>query len=205
MNLISDTADNLLYEGPGDALSLLQDINETFLVLLIESARQPTNGGEFFLALRETFCRMDESAKATVASAPLLLLDFEFRNADWWKGVASDPRRRFLARRPLIEQEQAIELTRGALMLAWHLARSDLASCLVLVGLSDPVAQVVRSLRPKQIDLIAEHQFRSMRPRWEDRPYLWQQLLTNIETDIDLRAFAIRALRLSWTRTQAPA
>ena len=67
-------------------------------------------------------------------------------------------------------------------MLAWHTlrARPQDAS---LLGVSAPVAEVIASLSWSQIDRIVERQYQYLRPRWEDRPAVWRNLLLAAESD----------------------
>ena len=82
-------------------------------------------------------------------------------------------------------------------MLAWHSVRADVnASC--LLGISPGVAATLASFSLTELDRIAEHRFRYVRPRWEDRPIVWHQLLTTASTadarqtrDANLRALQL--------------
>jgi hypothetical protein len=93
---------------------------------------------------------------------------------------------------------RALKLARSALMLVWHLARSDRDSSLVVLGLSAPVIDIVGALQPQQIDRIAERHCAFLRPRWEDRPSVWRRLLCGAATQEAARTFTLRALQLTW-------
>lgn len=179
--------------------SLLLDVNETFINLLVTVARRSEQmPGPFFERLRDPLRSAAGKAKLIAKRAPLLLLDINFDDIIWWNAVARDPASGVTDQSPLVPAQDAIELCRAALTLVWHLSRADLPGCLVLAGLSRPVAQTVGSLGLKQIHQIAECQYRSLRPRWEARPALWLGLLANTEGDVSARTFAIRALQISW-------
>lgn len=188
-------------ERHGDILVLLSDVNESFLHLLVDGTTSPV------IAVSESVTRLQEllrsrpDAVVQAALAPVLLLNVEFQNQDWWTAVAREPSSRFGDRIALFPREKTVELTRTALMLAWHFARADRATCLALLGLSPSVIPIVAALRPKQVEQIAEHQHPSLRPRWEDHPSVWQQLLARTAGDqLSMRALTIRALELSWVR-----
>ena len=84
-------------------------------------------------------------------------------------------------------------------MLAWHLARTDRDTSTVLMGLTMPVIDVLALLQPQQIDRLAERYFAHIRPRWEDQPSVWRQLLsTQTSSPSTGRAFTLRVLQLSW-------
>jgi hypothetical protein len=84
-------------------------------------------------------------------------------------------------------------------MLAWHTVRTDTEASVVLLGITPAVARQLRTLRLQEIDRIAEQHCRKVRPRWEDRPSVWRQLLmcarsTEVETAHD---FVLHALQLT--------
>lgn len=183
-----------------DVLPMLEEINCTFLELLSDYARsQHSAGGQFLAELRYALCTTNDAARLHAARAPMLLLDFGFRNEAWWREVAADPLRTFPGKAPIVSHPAAVELARATLMLVWHLARANPSSALVLTSMSPPVARIIGSLRPKQLEQIAEHQYKAMRPRWEARTGLWQQLLSGHTQKHDLRTFSIRALQLCGT------
>jgi hypothetical protein len=68
----------------------------------------------------------------------------------------------------------------------------------MLLGISPCVAEILTALSLADLDLIAERRFRSLRPRWEDRPALWRKLLHSGES-ADFRRgreFILRSLQL---------
>lgn len=180
-------------------LGLLLDINEAFVRYLLTSAREAAPARCALLSeLREAIRKTNASAEALAARAPVLLLDMGFRDHAWWTQIAANPTRKFGRYKAALPHSQAVELARATLILAWYLARAEITSCLVLAGLSQPVARIVGALRPGQIDQIAEFQYESLRPRWEDRPSIWMQLLSGSARELKPRELVIRALQLSW-------
>jgi hypothetical protein len=82
-------------------------------------------------------------------------------------------------------------------MLAWHSVRADVnASC--LLGISSAVAATLASFSLTELDRIAARRFRHVRPRWEDRPIVWRQLLLSASTGDarQTRDAHLRALQL---------
>ena len=68
--------------------SLLLDINETFINLLVTVARGSEHPpGPFFERLRDPLRSAAGKAKLLAKRAPLLLLDINFDDAIWWKKV----------------------------------------------------------------------------------------------------------------------
>ena len=62
-------------------------------------------------------------------------------------------------------------------MLAWHSVRSDFITASVVVGLSKPVAQLLREMTLSEMDRIIERGHTVVAPRWLDRPAFWNALL----------------------------
>lgn len=181
----------------------LQDINHAFLQFLVELAR--SNAGQengFVVALSRQLRALRSTPLARVARTPFLLLDMEFRNDIWWKALSKDALRAPTAPKTWLSQfprTPSIKLARSALMLAWHLARTERESCPVLLGMSPSVTEAMAGMQPPQIDKIAEHHYAHLRPRWEDRPDVWRELLSTGEGDVAIaRAFALYAMQLTW-------
>lgn len=185
-----------------DALAPICDINEQCLRMLVEAARTSQSADESFvrqlLLLIET---LDTPTLATAARFPFLLVDFGFRDTEWWNALTSgnDSAANDVAWLTPFPRAAATTLTRATLMLAWHTVRTDTEASVVLLGIAPAVARVLRSLRLQDIDRIAEQHYRRVRPRWEDRPNVWRQLLTcakstEVETAHD---FVLHALQLT--------
>jgi hypothetical protein len=72
--------------------------------------------------------------------------------------------------------------------------------------MTSPVTATVATMQPPQLDRIAEHHHALLRPRWEDRPDVWRELLSISEGDESMmRAFALYALQLTWGRAHPSA
>ena len=180
----------------------LCDINETFLQLLIDLARLPAEPQSDFIAqLREQLKHLVEPVSVIAARAPVLLVDIKFRDREWWKRAATEaPKGRLPPSwMPALPRQRALIVTRATLTLAWHLARTDRDCCVVLLGMSVAVMDIMRALSLREVDRIAERQAGHLRPRWEDRPALWRQVLgAATDTPGLARALALRSLQLSF-------
>lgn len=134
------------------------------------------------------------------ARQPFLLVDLEFTDLEWWQAVRSNPERQWKSRAwpPGTPKRAAVELTRATLVTTWHILRSDMSVARVALGLQREVAELIVNLRLAMIERVAEHQFRHIRPRWEDRPWLWRKLFTAADSNDPqaLRDFEIHALQL---------
>lgn len=185
-----------------DALAPICEINEQCLQMLVNASRHPQLSFDSFLYhLFSLVSPLDDGAITTASRFPFLLVDFGFRDVHWWRrsvqnSLRADSDRSWLNPFP---RAAATTLARATLMLAWHTARTDAEATLGLLGISQPVAAAIATLRLRDIDRIADRHFRRLRPRWEDRPAMWCQLLAcSRETDVDAaHEFVLHALQLT--------
>jgi hypothetical protein len=185
-----------------DALAHICEINEQCLQMLVSVARQVHTPPESFLHhLFSLIGTLDQAGMATTARFPFLLVDFGFRDLAWWQSITPAHRRagKDLSWLVPFPRAAAMKLARATLTLAWHTVRTDTEATLVLLGISPPVAEHIASLRLQDIDRIAERHYRRLRPRWEDRPAVWRQLLAcSRETDVNAaHEFVLHALQLT--------
>lgn len=161
----------------------LYDINEHCIDLLVSAARQPqdpnTSATDLIHHLRPILHALTPKARARAANTPFLLVDMNFRDREWWRNVASHPNKMWRAPTwlPCFPRQPSIKLARATLIAAWYAARTDRATAMVALGLAPAVSEVIADLRLHEIDCIAERHFRFIRPRWEDRPAVWKNLL----------------------------
>ena len=204
---------NILPDGTGrfsapirlqnkDALAPICEINEQCLHMLASAARQTRNPSDSsFHHLLSLIGPLGLAEVKGAARFPFLLVDFGFRDARWWHQVTSGHGRttkdfEWLAPLP---RAPAMKLARATLTLAWHTARTDAEASLVLLGITPEVAPMISALRLQDLDKVAERYFRRLRPRWEDRPAVWQQLLICAKsTEVDsAHEFVLHALQLT--------
>jgi hypothetical protein len=180
----------------------IYQINEQCIDLLVEAARRETHPAPgLVVVLRTLLLRMTPQMRTQAAQRALLLVDMGFRDVGWWKDARREPRRG--SRTPIgpdpLPTRAALNLARSSLVLAWHSIQANPMAAGLMLGISRPVASVISSLSLTDLEHIAEKRFRRLRPRWEDRPGLWRQLLLSVEaTDFRKeREFNLRALQLA--------
>lgn len=183
------------------SLAPIGEINERCISLLVQAARDerhPAPG--LVVALRTLLLRMSPEMRARAAQRAILLVDMGFRDLIWWRDARREPHR--ASRTPLIQDafpaRAAMNLARSTLVLSWHSIRANRTAAGLMLGIPYPVADVIGSLSLTDLDRIAEKRFRRLRPRWEDRPALWHQLLLSVE-GADFRRereFNLRAAQL---------
>jgi hypothetical protein len=180
----------------------LYEVNERCLELIALVAKLSPEDAPFALVgpLRSLLRGTRPSLRRRAAHQPFALVDMELRDADWWQAVKHRPSRTFKDRpwRALAPKRAAVQLAQSTLMLAWHMTRADAEATSVVFGMTREVSQLISSLRLSEIEVIALHQFRHVRPRWEERSEFWRDLLIAAHTDnsVATRNIAIRALQL---------
>ena len=184
-----------------DLASALREINAQCLQLLVAMAHRPGDSSHDFIdEISGTLCRLSPGAQAAASYFPFLLVDMRFRDHEWWREVTAHPTttRRSPTWLVQLPRQATIKLARTTLVLAWHTARTDRESAIVLLGISPSVADLLAQLSLCEFDRIAERHFRHLRPRWEDRPAVWAQLLNSAQNgDNDAaRELILRGLHL---------
>lgn len=186
------------YEVP--FLREVYPVNERSLELLAEAARTDHPTARLVAHLRDPLNQMTPEARLRAARRPFLLIDMRFADLEWWtrardNRLRSDATSRAPAYFP---RARAIQLARATLMLAWHSVRADSTAANLTLGMTEAVSEVLGNISLTEIDRIIERQFRNLKPRWEDHPAVWVQLLSAAQTE-DLRRardLNIRGLRL---------
>jgi hypothetical protein len=164
------------------SLAALREINESALTLLSDIAHDyAAEPGDFSLPFiaRRVLQNAGVHERAQLADIPALLVDIEFRHAEWWQQVAMRPTRfadpagpRHVTRRRALRS-----LTRAALAYAWNIVHQDRPGAQIVLGMSTGVIEVIAGIGPVQMQQIADRSLWHLRPRWHDRPALWRHLL----------------------------
>jgi hypothetical protein len=166
--------------GGGFFLTSIHEVNERCLELLVYAARTASLP-PFSLAysIRDLLLEMTPELRKRAAARAFLLVDFEFRNLEWWAAVRKYPEKQFrgTAWRNPFPKRSAAPLARATLMLAWQVIRTGGRTACIALGIADEVAEMIRDLQLTELDRIADRRHRHLEPRWADRPGVWRSLL----------------------------
>lgn len=166
--------------GSGFSLSSIHEVNERCLELLVHAARiGPVPPFSLVFPIRDLLLQMTPDLRKRAAARAFLLVDFEFRNVEWWTAVRQFPQKQFrgTAWRNPFPKRSAIPLTRATLMLAWQAIHTAREKACIVLGMADKVAEVLGDLQLTELDRIADRHHRRLEPRWADRPAIWHSLL----------------------------
>lgn len=147
-------------------------------VQVLEAVRQRAGAGDgapqpLLRELAPLWNTLDDSRLQALARCPYLMLDAGFSRPDLWDAGVHEtaPPAHWLA------AVLPPELVRRAVMLGWHLARTNPFAARITLGMSPQCAQLIGRTRLRDLELLVERRAPSCRLRWEDRIAVWQQLL----------------------------
>lgn len=187
--------------GVWDAAVLgpVREINEQVVDMLCEAAAAAGDGSAGLLAVvRGEFLQAPAAARRRLASCPYLLLDAGFGESARWArppGVRDAP---LAGAAEPAGVDCGVGLARRALVLGWHLARSNRLAARVALGMTPACAELVGGLRLRDLEAFAETDRGCVRLRWESRPELWRPLLRAalVERPATLAGLQMRGLQL---------
>jgi hypothetical protein len=179
-------------------LSPVREINEQLIDALCAAAAGTVDAGGLLAVVRLEFLHASAAARRRLADCPYLLLDAGFGDATRWPlaaGVRDAPP--MAAGRPP-QIDCGVPLARRALVLGWHLARSNRLAARVALGMTPACADLVGRLRLQDLEALAETEPGRVRVRWEDRAELWGPLLraARLERAATLASLQMRGLQL---------
>lgn len=163
------------------ALRLVRELNERCIGSLVQVAhsKQLKTGIEIVDQHRALWRKLDLTARRRAAAAPLLLMDAQFLNVEWWTWArARHSGRLRTVGTSRLPAKLANELMRETLILAWSTATTDPHTAALLFGMSPAVVKLFSELGPHDIEQVATRHRQQLRLRWEEHPTFWRSLLT---------------------------
>ncbi|MCC7463481.1 MAG: hypothetical protein IT480_13595 [Gammaproteobacteria bacterium] len=158
------------------ALAPVREINEQVIELLCAAAAGGAPAALPALVRRE-FLPATPAARRRLADCPYLLLDAGFARPERWGAAHSVQDRPGPVPAGTLALDCGVRLARRALLLGWHLARSNRLAARVALGMTGECAERIAALRLEELDAIAEEHRGWVRLRWEERLELWAPLL----------------------------
>lgn len=137
--------------------------------------------GAFYSVAREV-ARVGPASRAAAARCPFALFGARFHDGECWARISGlysvhdgMPRADTL---PEGERRSALaDFTQIAFFYGWHLVRLNPAAARLLLGISDPVAAILKELSPARLQQVAEAHPHILAPRWGERLAFWRMLL----------------------------
>ena len=153
----------------GGILEPLAELNLEVLDALAGTAAQ----------LRWPWRVLGEPARQRLAHSPFLLVDAAFARPELWAALPRVGVHEGLPSSAVPAQRGPLPtpLLRRVLLFAWHLARANRLAARIALGMSAPCAGLVAACRFADLEALAERRPSWIRPRWDDRPDVWQAWL----------------------------
>jgi hypothetical protein len=198
--MVDELAASALRGGWDTALlAPIAEINQYLLETLRAAAvsEERSRAPRLLALLREDWARLDRPGLQRLADCPYLLLDVGFSQPARWERLFAGVMDAAAAS-GYFERTVAVALLRRALMLGWHLARSNRLGARVLCGMSSAAAERLGNCRLQDLELLAERGAATLTPCWEQQPRVWQQLLraAAVGQARQLRSAQLRGLQL---------
>jgi hypothetical protein len=144
--------------------------------------------------------KLDAASMHRAAGSAVLLVDAGFADGTRWSdailGAVNDRRPEEVA--PFFTAPGGVRVMRLVMTQAWHLARSQPGAARLLLGLSAASVAAIGGCTPNRLILLAESRVQWLRPRWENRPRIWRDLLRTAAVDEPgaLERLRVRGLQL---------
>ena len=197
--------------GPGALLlspcsnqlsGVLAAVNETNGQLLDALAHCAQSKLPFPLSdsLRAPFAALPSSHRRRAGQCGVVLADVGFSDPQRWQRlVTRGEHESITAEGDWLPTEDAIALASSLLMVAWHIVRVRPSLAGILLGMSESVVEMYRKLGVAELAQIARRRPQWVRPRWSDRPDVWQSVLGTAEQPAadDSASIVLRCLKVS--------
>jgi hypothetical protein len=189
------------YPGCWDpaVLEPLAEINERVLeVLGIELGAARAYTSALARPLAAQWRTLDATGRARLAASPYLLIDCRFACTDLWSApLHAGVRDSGNVGRGFAGALGATTL-RHVMLVAWHWSRANPVTAQIALGLNASCARLIAGTRLRDLEARAELCPGWIRPRWEDRPEIWRQLLAAAAPSCptSLRQMHLRGLQL---------
>lgn len=160
-------------------LESVVEVNEQLLTLLCVQCAAATPQAGLLREVGASLMALDASSLRRAAASTVLLADAGLADARAWSdaivGAVNERPPQF--ERPFFTVAGGQAVMRLVLTQAWHLARSEPAAARLLLGMSGATVAIFSGCTLSRLMRLAETRSDWLRPRWENRPKVWIDLL----------------------------
>lgn len=178
------------------------ELNRQCIDLLVKAASAETPELRLARQFQGPFRTITSEGRAKVAQQFYLLVDIRFTDPVWWTSALKHPSGTPVSPLPAFPRASAIQIGRAAIMLLRH-ATHVFGLEASLLGAHPQVLQILTPLSLSDLDRFLDRFFKEVRPRWEQRPALWQGLIQSASTpdlrmkrDLDLKGLHLLASQI---------
>jgi hypothetical protein len=160
-------------------LETVVEVNEQVLALLRAQCQVTAAQPALLRDVSSLMLNLDAQALRHAAAGAVLLVDAQFADTRLWSetiiGAVND--RPVFTPAAFFTVDGTVAVMRLVVTHAWHLARSEPTAARLLLGLSAANVAVIGGCTLSRLIHLAETRTQWLRPRWEDRPRVWCNLL----------------------------
>jgi hypothetical protein len=190
----SDTA----RAGDRDALKKpVFELNRQCIDLLVTAAAAETPELRLARQFQGPLRRLSLDARGRLAQQFYLLVDIRFTDHAWWRAALKHPTSAPLSAQAAFPKTPAIQIGRAAVLFLRH-ATELFGAEASFFGAHPSVLQSLSNMSLNEVDRLIDRFFKEVRPRWENRPAVWQSLIQSASTsslrakrDVDLRGLQL--------------
>lgn len=176
-------------------LASLEEVNEQVLALLRAQCMADVTQASLIREVSGLLLNLDAASMRRAAASAVLLVDAGFADGLRWSdtivGAVNDRQQPGPA--PFFTVDGAVGVMRLVMTHAWHLARSEPMAARLLLGVSVTNMSVIGGCTLSRLIRLAEARTQWLRPRWENRPRIWRDLLRTAEEGENGAAERMRA------------
>ncbi len=160
-------------------LQSVVEVNEQLLALLRAQCRAGVPHCGLLREVGRSLLSLDANSLRRAAASTVLLADAGLADARVWSDalVGAVNERPPQTTPPFFTVPGADTVMRLVLTQAWHLARSEPAAARLLLGMSSANLATIGGCTLSRLMRLAETRSDWLRPRWENRPKVWFDLL----------------------------
>lgn len=160
-------------------LAPVQRLNERCIELLCDVAVSADVELQIIKENAGLWTQLNLDARQRLARVPLVIVDAQFKNDEWWRRVAQPSGKDADAAAMWNGLPSGVseELMHETLMFGWQIVGSNRIIALTSFAMSPSVAEMIAALTPKSIREIAVRQCSSIEIRWGNDVEFWHDLL----------------------------
>jgi hypothetical protein len=160
-------------------LESMTEVNEEALALLRAQCSAGGCRAPLVQDVSDLLLNLDAASMRRAAGTAVLLVDAAFADGSRWSDAigAAVNDRNAVASDPFFTVDTTVRVMRLVVTHAWHLARSEPAAARLLWGLSAANVAAIGATTLSRLTALAESRSHWLRPRWENRPRVWRDLL----------------------------
>ena len=191
--------DYIAEELPSEMLQALRELNLECLELLAAQSRAASRRDFPLGELIELWNGLDSAARDRAVDYPYLLFNAGFADPQRWRQPAEAQinEERDESYETFFTVPAAVQVAHQVFVHAWSAVREHPTNAILTLGMHPQCAKLIAAHTPVSLHRAVERHWTWLRPRWLDRPQVWQELLLGGLEGGETRASAlVHGLRL---------